>query len=1080
MKIVLKRWLAISLMMVAALLFIVQPVEAQRRNRQAPDVQPTQGSGASSADLGTLRFRSVGPASYSGRIADFAVNPENPSEYYVGTAAGGLWKTENKGTTFKPIFDNQKVFSIGALAIDPNNPFVLWVGTGENNSQRNLAYGDGVYKTTDGGKSFTNMGLENSEHIGKIMIDPRNSNTVYVAAQGPVWGPGGDRGLYKTTDGGKNWELVLKSGPYTGVSDMEIDPRNPDIIYATTHQRERRVYSKINGGPESAIYKSEDAGKTWKKLGRGLPSGDVGRIGLGMAPSNPDIIYAIIELPGNGGGFYRSVDLGESWTRMGNMVAGSPQYYNEIYVDPADENRVISMDVRNMVTNDGGISWEALGEKNKHVDNHALWVDPDNTDYYLAGCDGGIYESWDRGQNWIFKSNFPITQYYHVRVDNDLPFYNIYGGAQDNGSWYGPSRTLRRSIVNSDWTYTIGGDGYLSTPIPGYPDLHYASSQYAGIRRYDERTGNTVSIKPQPKEDETYRFNWNTPYFISAFDAKTIYIASNKVHKSTDMGDSWIEISPDLSRQIGMDELPMMGKIWPPEAVAKNMSTSPFGNIFALAESPLQKGMIYAGTDDGLIWITEDDGGNWKKYSSFVGVPDMTFVNYVLPSQHNANTVYACFDGRKNSSDFTPYIIKSTDKGNTWTSIAGNLPSGTIYAIQEDHVDPNILFIGTEWGVWLTLDGGKKWMQLKNGLPTIHVKDLAIQKRENDLVVATFGRGFYVLEDYSFIRTLKDGVVNKDAHIFDIKDGLLYYPASNTNYQGEVHFSVPNPTPEVTIRYSLKEGYETLKQKRMKAQRAAENAGREIKFPTPEELQAENDEESPVLLFTISDANGNIMRKIERPVRKGISSFTWDMSYLQRRGPSVPPGTYMVKMEKVYNGSYTTLIESKSFIVNTLDNNALGTPDYKAKFEFLKKAADLNMLISTTSSYAGEMVSNIAQVKTELMSTPANTNALMVKASDLEKRISDLVGAIGGARGFARADSDTPTISARARFAISANSGAEHGVMGSQVEQYDIAKEKFEVEYAKLKQIFDNEIPAFKNELKSVGIKWAMGEFPVL
>lgn len=1079
MKIVLKRWLAISFMMMAALLFVIQPVEAQRRNRQAP-AQPAKGSGVSSAALGNLKFRSVGPASYSGRIADFAVNPENPSEYYVGTASGGLWKTENKGTTFKPIFDNQKVFSIGALAIDPKNPFVLWVGTGENNSQRNLAYGDGVYKTTDGGKSFTNMGLKKSEHIGKIMIDPRNSNTVYVAAQGPVWGPGGDRGLYKTSDGGKNWELVLKSGPYTGVSDMEIDPRNPDIIYASTHQRERRVYSKINGGPESAIYKSEDAGKTWKKLTRGLPSGDVGRIGLGMAPSNPDIIYAIIELPGNKGGFYRSVDLGESWTRMGDMVAGSPQYYNEIYVDPVDENRVISMDVRNMVTNDGGRNWEMLGEKNKHVDNHALWVDPDNTNYYLAGSDGGIYESWDRGKNWIFKSNFPITQYYHVRVDNDLPFYNIYGGAQDNGSWYGPSRTLRRNIVNSDWTYTIGGDGYLSTPIPGYPDLHYASSQYAGIRRYDERTGNTVSIKPQPKEDETYRFNWNTPYFISSFDAKTIYIASNKVHKSTDMGDSWTEISPDLTRQIGMDELPMMGKIWPPEAVAKNMSTSPFGNIFALAESPLQKGMIYAGTDDGLIWITEDDGGNWKKYTSFAGVPDMTFVNYILPSQHDLNTVYACFDGRKNSSDFTPYIIKSTDKGNTWTSIAGNLPSGTIYAIQEDHIDPNILFIGTEWGVWLTLDGGKKWMQIKNGIPTIQVKDLVIQRRENDLVVATFGRGFYVLDDYSYIRTLKDGVVNKDAHIFDIKDGLLYYPSSNTNYQGEVHFSVPNPSPEVTIRYSLKEGYETLKQKRIKAQRAAEKAGREIKFPTKDELQAESDEESPVLLFTISDENGNIMRKIERPVRKGVSSFTWDMSYLQRRGPAVPPGNYMVKMEKVYNGSFTTLIESKSFKVNTLDNNSLGTPDYRTKFEFLKKAADLYMTISTTSRYAGEMVNNISQAKTALMSAPANTNALMLKADDLEERITDIVQVIGGARGFGRSNSDTPTISARARFAISANSGAEHGVMGSQVEQYDIAKEKFEIEYAKLKEIFDNEIPSFKSELKNVGIKWAMGEFPVL
>ncbi|MCD4770527.1 MAG: hypothetical protein K8R35_10230 [Bacteroidales bacterium] len=578
MQIFSKHIWVILLLLTAGLTGILQPVNAQRRRaqEQASDTAIS----ASSSMLGALRFRSVGPASYSGRISDFAVNPENPSEYYIGTSSGGLWKTENKGTTFKSIFDGQSVFSIGALAIDPENPFVVWVGTGENNSQRNLAYGDGVYKTTDGGKSFTNMGLKNSEHIGKIMIDPGCSNTVYVASQGPAWGPGGDRGLYKSTDGGKSWDLILEPGEYTGISDMEIDPRNPDILYAAAHQRERRVYSKIDGGPNSSIYKSEDAGKTWRKLRKGLPGGDVGRIGLGMSPVNPDIIYAIIELPEGKGGFYRSMDLGESWSKMSDMVPRSPQYYCEIYADPDDVDRVISMDVLNMVTNDGGKTWTRLGEKNKHVDNHALWIDPSNTNYYLAGSDGGVYESWDRGQNWIFKTNLPITQYYHVRTDNDLPFYNIYGGAQDNGSWYGPSRTLRRNIVNSDWTYTIGGDGYLSTPDPAVPDIHYASSQYCGLRRYDRRTGNSVSIKPQPVEDEIYRFNWNTPYFISPHMVSTLYVAANKVFKSTDRGDSWKVISPDLSRQISMDALPMMGRIWPPEAVAKNISTSPFGNIY--------------------------------------------------------------------------------------------------------------------------------------------------------------------------------------------------------------------------------------------------------------------------------------------------------------------------------------------------------------------------------------------------------------------------------------------------------------------------------------------------------------------
>lgn len=1057
---------------------LTNPIQAQRRNR---NVEPeSEEFTINSSMFSALRFRLIGPASYSGRIADFAVNPENPSEYYVGVASGGLWKTENKGTTFTPIFDKQSVFSIGALAIDPVNPNVVWVGTGENNSQRNLAYGDGVYKTTDGGKSFTNVGLKKSEHIGKIMIDPRNTDVVYVASQGPAWGPGGDRGLYKTTDGGKTWNQVLYVGDYTGISDMEMDPRNPDILYAAAHQRERRVYSKINGGPESAIYKSVDAGETWYKITRGLPSGDVGRIGLAVAPANPDIIYAMIELPGNSGGFYRSDDMGESWTRMSNEIAGSPQYYVEIYADPVDPDRIVSMDVRNMVSNDGGETWERLGEKNKHVDNHALWIDPDNTDYYLMGCDGGIYESWDRGVNWVFKSNFPVTQYYHVRTDNALPFYNVYGGAQDNGSWYGPNRTIRRNLVNADFTYTIGGDGYLSIPDPDNPDIHYAESQYCGLRRYDHRTENTISIKPQPVEDEVYRFNWNTPYFISPHDSKTLYVAANKVLKSSDYGESWKEISPDLTRQLDVNLLPMMGKIWPPEAIAKNMSTSPFGNIFTLAESPFIKGMIYAGTDDGLIWRTDDDGENWIKYSRFPGVPDMTFVNYVLPSQHDVNTVYACFDGRKNSSDFTPYIIISTDRGETWTSIASNLPDGTIYVIQEDHINPEILFIGTEWGVWVTLDKGGKWFKLNNGLPTIQVKDLDIQERENDLAVATFGRGWYILDDYSYLRQLNKEALDKEAHIFDIKDALLYYPGNNQNYQGEVHFSIPNPEPEVKIVYNVKEGYETLKQKRTKAQREAEKEGKEISYPSNEDLMAEGTEERALILFTFSDGNGQIMKKIQQPLRKGIGTVTWDMSYMDQRGPSVPPGKYYVSMGKYVNGEYINLGEEKEFTINALDNSALGKPDYKAKFEFLKEASDKYTRISEVSSYVSDLKSEMENLRTELLRTPEHTNDLMLETKNIEKKLDDIIYAVSGRRTEGvRIDATEPSIMNRMRFAVSATSGSEDDITGAQKEQYGIALAKFQQEYERLEQLYADELVKLKSNLEMVNIDWSPDILPL-
>ncbi len=1009
--------------------------------------------------LNMFKFRSLGPAAYSGRISDLAVNPDNFSEYYVATASGGLWKTENHGTTFKSIFDKQSVFSIGCLAMDPNNSNIVWVGTGENNSQRNLAYGDGVYKTTDGGKTFTNMGLKTSSQIGKIMIDPRNSNVVYVASQGQAWGPGGERGLYKTTDGGKTWNRILNVGDYTGASDMEMDPRNPDVLYVSFHQRERRVYSKINGGPESAIYKSEDAGKTWRKLKKGLPGGDVGRIGLTMSPANPDLLYAVIELPGNKGGTYRSNDMGESWEKRSDKVSGSPQYYNELYADPVNPNRIILMDTYAALSDDGGKTWEYIEGANKHVDNHALWINPNDTNHYIMGCDGGVYESYDRAKTWQFKNNLPITQYYHVRVDNDYPFYNVYGGAQDNGSWYGPSRTNKRFMVNSDWTYTIGGDGYLSTPDPNNPDIHYCESQYCGLRRYDRTTGNSVSIKPQPTEDEEFRWNWNTPYILSPFNSQTLYVAGNYVFKSTDMGGTWTKISSDLSRQIDQNSLPMMGKMWPPEAVAKNMSTSKFGNIFALNESPFKQGMLYVGTDDGLIWVTEDDGANWTKYDKFPGVPDMTFVNYVLPSRHTENTIYACFDGRKNSSDFKPYIIKSTDNGKTWKSIASDLPSGTVYAIQEDPKDPNILFIGTEWGVWTTINGGGNWVQIKNGMPPIQVKDLTIQERENDLVVATFGRGFYVLDNYSALRALSQEAAAKEAEIFPIKDALFYVPQSNLNYQGEVHFRTRNPDPSVHFDYYVKEGFESLKSKRVKKQKASEGAA--YFYPSEEELQAEKEEVKPQLVFTIYDAEGSIMRKISSPWKKGYNRTSWNFGYMSDRGIKVPPGAYTVALDKNDNGVFTRLAAPKPFNVVALPN-ALGTPNHKANFEFVKNLTTLNTQVGAARGKINDMNERLKLIKNGLNALPVEGNTMLEKISKAQDEINAVAKVIVG--GFGAKN----TVNSRLSFARYANY-AQVDITGTQKEQFNIAKNEFTAMSPKLNYLFDVQLPALEKEFVELG-----------
>ncbi|MGD8322368.1 MAG: glycosyl hydrolase, partial [Gemmatimonadota bacterium] len=685
-----------------------------------------------------LNLREIGPALTSGRVVDFAVDPDDPATWYVASASGGVWKTVNDGTTFQPVFGSEGSYSIGVVTLDPNNPHVVWVGTGENNAQRAVGYGDGVYKSVDGGRTWKRMGLEDSQHIGSIVVDPRDSNVIYVAAQGPVWSAGGDRGLYKSTDGGEHWTPILQISENTGVNEVHLDPRDPDVLYASAWQRRRHVWTYIGGGPESALYKSTDAGATWTKVTTGLPSGDVGRIGLCISRSDPDYVYAIIEAAGESGGFFRSTDRGASFRRQSSYRT-SGNYYSEIMCDPFDRDRVVSMDVWAQVTDDGGKTWGRFGELHKHVDNHALWFDPADPDHVINGNDGGVYESWDGAETWQFKANLPVTQFYKVALDNDAPFYGVYGGTQDNFSLGGPSRTTsQHGIVNADWEITNGGDGFESQADPTDPNIIYAQSQYGGLVRYDKKSGEIVPIQPQPAEGEALRWQWDAPLLVSPHSHTRLYHAANKVFRSDDRGDSWIEISPDLTRQLDRNTLPVMGRVWGPDAVAKNASTTIYGTIVTLDESPVTEGLLYVGTDDGLIQVTEDGGGAWRKIERFPGVPERTYVNMVLASRHDAGTVYAAFNNHKNG-DFTPYLLESTDEGRSWTSIASDLPErGSVYAIAEDPVVPDLLFAGTEFGVYFSRDGGGHWVELQGGgFPTVGVRDLAIQGRENDLVLAT-------------------------------------------------------------------------------------------------------------------------------------------------------------------------------------------------------------------------------------------------------------------------------------------------------------------------------------------------------
>jgi photosystem II stability/assembly factor-like uncharacterized protein len=1007
-----------------------------------------------------LALREIGPALTSGRIADLAVNPQDHSEYYVAVASGGVWKTTNNGVTYRPIFDSQGSYSIGVVTLDPNNPHVVWVGTGENNAQRSVAYGDGVYKSEDGGQSWEMVGLENSEHIGAIVVDPRDSDVVYVAAQGPLWSAGGDRGLYKTTDGGDTWNKVLDISEHTGVTDLVMDPRDPDVLIAASWQRRRHVWTLVSGGPESALYKSTDGGQTWDRLSRGLPGGDVGRYGLCMSPVDPDYVYAVVEAKGDAGGFFRSTDRGASWRKV-NSWTSRGNYYQELICDPADRDRVFAMDTYTRITTDGGNTINRFPNPNRHVDDHALWIDPTDTEHMIIGGDGGVYETFDDGATWDFKENLPITQFYKVVVDNDYPFYNVYGGTQDNWSLGGPSRTLAEDgISNDDWIVTNGGDGFESAVDPTDPNIVYAQSQYGNLVRFDRASGEATYIQPQPVEEgEALRWNWDAPLLISPHSHTRLYFAANKLYRSDDRGDSWTAISGDLSRQIDRNTLPVMGRVWGPDAVGKNASTSIYGNIVALSESPVQEDLIYVGTDDGLIQMTENAGGEWTRYDDFPGVPDRTYVNMVLASAHDANTVYAAFNNHK-MGDFEPYILKSENRGRRWQEISGDLPErGSVYAIAEDPVDPDLLFAGTEFGVFFTKDGGEHWTQLGGGIPTIAVRDLAIQEREVDLALATFGRGFWILDDYTPLRHVAPEVLEEDAHIFPIRDALLYLERERgREYQGATYYWADNPPFGAVITYHLKDGIRTREQLRQAAEREAREAGEPVDYPTFEEMRAEDREEEPYLVFTITKENGEVVRRLTARPGSGLNRIAWDLRYTSKTpvevgadfdpfddapaGPLVAPGTYQVSLAKVVDGVPTELTGPVSFEVVPLHNATLATDDRDALVAFQLEADAIMAQVREAGSELEEIEERLARVREVVKRDSEVPLEVLVEARDLQAEVHDLRQRLEGDRSVARRQFETPpSISERVGKVMWSSYGATAAPGGQQREQLRMAEE---------------------------------------
>jgi photosystem II stability/assembly factor-like uncharacterized protein len=1052
-----------------------------------------------SSHVNGLKFRSIGPAFTSGRIADFAVNPKNQSEYYVAVASGHIWKTVNNGTTFEPVFDNYGAYAIGCLKMDPKNPNVVWAGTGENNHQRALGYGDGVYKTTDGGKTWKNMGLKESRQIGMIAIDPRNTDIVFVAAEGSVWGPGGDRGLYKTIDGGKTWEKVLNISEHTGVNNVLIHPSNPDIMFATSEQRRRHVHTKIGGGPESAIYKSEDGGKNWRKLESGIPGVDKGGMGIAISPVDPNIVYAIIEAAMDNSGFYRSTDMGESWEKMSDHHDAG-QYYNEIYCDPVNANKVYSTETVSAYTEDGGKTWQSIGNNDRHVDDHALWIDPSDTRHFMIGGDGGVYESFDKGATYIHKTNLPVTQFYRVAVDNTEPFYWVYGGTQDNSSFGGPSRNINNDGVSScEWVTTLGGDGFFQAVEPTNPDIVYSAYQYGNIYRYDKKSGESINIKPQPRKGEdTYKWNWNTPFIISPHSPTRLYLAANKIFRTDDRGQSWKVISDDITAKIDRNTWPVMDRYWGVDAVAKDVSTSLYGIAISLDESRVKENLIYVGTDDGLIQVTEDAGGSWSKTESFPGVPANTYVSDILASKFDENIVFASFDNILRD-DFKPYLLKSTDKGKSWSSITGNLPEkGTVHTIQQDFINPDLLFVGTEFGCFFTIDGGKMWTQLKSGIPTVSVKDIAIQERESDLVLASFGRGFYILDDYSPLRKLNKELLDSTAYIFPVKDALMYVQKFRGGYgSGSNIYIAENPPFGAIFTYYIKEAPKTLKEQRQEKEKDLFKDKKPIPIPTMDELRAEENEVLPHLVFTIKDESGSIVRKLTKGISEGMSRINWNLRYsavspirvedkydpmnMGDDGMFVLPGKYTLTMAQVVRGEIKYLAGPVEFIVKPLNNTTLPAEDRAELVAFQQKLAELGRVVRGSEDFAYELMERVRSDKQAVQRTPEAVKELMDKIEVVEKQMDNILWKFNGQQAKASQEENLPappSINDRLYSIIYTHYSSTAGVTQTQRDGYEILKEEFPPVLNELKDIYEVKLPVIEKELESIGAPWTPGRIP--
>jgi photosystem II stability/assembly factor-like uncharacterized protein len=1046
-----------------------------------------------------FKLRNIGPAFMSGRIADIAIHPEDDNLWYAAVGSGGIWKTTNAGVTWESVFDGQGSYSIGCVIIDETNPNVIWAGTGEDKGGRHVGYGDGIYKSEDGGASWQNMGLKKSEHISRILIHPDSSNILWVSAQGPLWSAGGERGVFKTRNGGKTWKKVLGDEEYTGATDLLIDPRDPDLLYAATWQHHRTVAAYMGGGPKTAIYKSNDGGENWTKLNNGLPGGNMGKIGLAISPQNPDVVYAAIELDRRTGAVYRSDNRGASWQKMSEAVSGGtgPHYYQELYASPHAFDRIYLCDVRIQVSDDGGKTFRRLQEEHKHSDNHAMAFRNDDPDYLLIGTDGGLYESFDLAKNWRYIDNLPVTQFYKVAVDDKEPFYQVYGGTQDNNTQGGPSRTDNSTgIRNADWEVVLFADGHQPATEPGNPDIMYAEWQEGNLVRVDRTTGEIVHIQPQPgKGEPAERYNWDAPILVSPHNPTTLFFASQRVWKSENRGDSWTAISDDLTKNQERIIMPIMGKQQSWDSPWDFFAMSNYNTITSLSESPVKKGLIYAGTDDGLIQVTDNGGESWTKIevASIPGVPETAFVNDIKADKFDENTVYVVLDNHK-YGDFDPYLVKSTDKGKSWKSIVSNLPRrALLWRILQDHVNPDLMFAGTEFAIYFTIDGGEKWVKFTGDAPTISFRDLAIQERENDLIGASFGRGFFILDDYTPLRHVSREQLENEAALFPVRDAWWYLPkeifgGSKKGSQGAGLYVADNPPFGAVITFYLKEDIKTIKQLRQEKEKQLKKEDENIPFPGWEKLDEEKHQQKPALWLTIEDTAGNVIRKLKAPAKSGFQRIAWDLRYPSvqpindesadddRSGMLVMPGEYKVSLSKEVDGEVTHLAGPESIVVKPLREGALEGASHEETLAFRNDISEMQRAIGALNLSLNETLKKVKLMETSLKNASFKPGTLNEQLHNLKMQLTDIQTELSGSSSKNEiGEKNPPTIGERISLVALGTANSTYGPTQTHRESLEIAREEFTGVKQNFEQIAEEQIPQLLTKLFEAGAPWIEG-----